>query len=234
MKNVRTCLGTGNNPILSSNRWFGRHHCRHSLKLFANSQFVYIPIIAGANLDEGTTFVPTATESTAQIQQAAFAATSPSPVSSEEQASVINTILQMYPDDPALGSAFGTGNEIFGLSAHIKRAAAILCKASFTSLRRSIAQTANVQGVKVFAYLFADPQAATLPAYVGVEHGLDKAYVLDPNDTLGNSTRPLSSEHTTTSQSDLQLNSANTLMVPDTFRDDQISFLMVNPEVLLP
>ncbi|KAL5518411.1 hypothetical protein ACEPAH_93 [Sanghuangporus vaninii] len=146
-------------------------------KLSANSQFEHIPFIAGTNLDEGTTFVPTAINSTAQFQQAVFSAASPSLVSSEEQASVINTALQMYPDDPASGSPFGTGNETFGLSSQLKRATAILCDVSFTSPRRSISQKASEQGVKVFAYLFTVPQAANLPAFVGVEHGSDKAYV---------------------------------------------------------
>ena len=34
-------------------------------------------------------------------------------------------------------------------------------------------------------------------------------------------------------QNVLELNSAGTLMIPDTFREDQISFLMENPEALL-
>jgi hypothetical protein len=37
----------------------------------------------------------------------------------------ISQILLLYPDDPALGSPFNTGNETFGLSPEFKRAAAI-------------------------------------------------------------------------------------------------------------
>ena len=85
---------------------------------------------------------------------------------------MINTILQMYTDDPAVGSPFGTGNETFGLSSQFKRAAAILCDISFTSLRRSLVQTANEEGVKAFAYLFTDSQTATLAAYLGGEKPL--------------------------------------------------------------
>ena len=85
---------------------------------------------------------------------------------------MINTILQMYPDDPAVGSPFGTGNETFGLSSQFKRAAAILCDISFTSLRRSLVQTATEEDVKAFAYLFTDSQTATLAAYLGGEKPL--------------------------------------------------------------
>ncbi|KAL5518410.1 hypothetical protein ACEPAH_92 [Sanghuangporus vaninii] len=43
-----------------------------------------------------------------------------------------------------------------------------------------------------------------------IDYWISFATSLDPNDGLGNSTRPLWSEYTTTSQSVLQLNSANT------------------------
>lgn len=42
-------------------------------------------------------------------------------------------MMQLYPDIPALGSPFGTGNETFGLSATWKRAAAIICDVNFTA-----------------------------------------------------------------------------------------------------
>ena len=38
---------------------------------------------------------------------------------------VVQNILRLYPDIPALGSPFGTGNETFGLSSVYKQAAAI-------------------------------------------------------------------------------------------------------------
>ena len=49
---------------------------------------------------------------------------------------MINTILQMYTDDPAVGSPFGTGNETFGLSSEYKRVAAMLGDMSFQAPRR--------------------------------------------------------------------------------------------------
>lgn len=38
---------------------------------------------------------------------------------------VATRILELYPDVPALGSPYGTGNETFGLSSQYKRFAAI-------------------------------------------------------------------------------------------------------------
>ncbi len=51
---------------------------------------------------------------------------SPSNVAALEHAA--DQILELYPDIPALGSPFNTGNETFGLSSQFKRLAAIsLC-----------------------------------------------------------------------------------------------------------
>jgi hypothetical protein len=38
---------------------------------------------------------------------------------------VLDRILELYPDIPALGSPFNTGNETFGLNSQFKRYAAI-------------------------------------------------------------------------------------------------------------
>lgn len=51
----------------------------------------------------------------------------------------INDLLVLYPDLPALGSPYGTGNETFGLSSQFKRLAAIsklayFCISAFVSL----------------------------------------------------------------------------------------------------
>ena len=37
----------------------------------------------------------------------------------------VDKLLDLYPDVPALGSPFGTGNNTFGLSSQYKRASAI-------------------------------------------------------------------------------------------------------------
>ena len=69
-------------------------------------------------------------------------------------------MLELYPDNPALGSPFGTGNETFGAGMEYKRAAAMLTDLSFTSLRRNWTQTTSAEGVPAFGYIFADQHAA--------------------------------------------------------------------------
>ena len=78
-------------------------------------------------------------------------------------------LLQLYPDDPALGSPFGTGNNTFGAGAEYKLAAAILDDVSFQSTRRMWIQAASNAGVKTFGYLFTDQNAALANPSLGGE-----------------------------------------------------------------
>ena len=72
-------------------------------------------------------------------------------------------LLELYPDVPALGSPYGTGNETFGLSSQYKRASAIAGDASFQATRRQWIRAASAAGVKTFGYLFTDQNAALSP-----------------------------------------------------------------------
>jgi carboxylesterase type B len=77
-------------------------------KLLQEGKFSKVPFITGQNLDEGTYFVPTTITDVPGFINTVV----PSPVDN----ATMDKILQAYPDDPALGSPFGTGNELFGLN----------------------------------------------------------------------------------------------------------------------
>ncbi|KAH8111494.1 esterase 1 [Phellopilus nigrolimitatus] len=225
-------------------------------KLFPNGEFAHIPFIAGTNLDEGTLFIPPTLNSSALLSTWLVANTTPTTVPPAKYHAVIDTILELYPDILALGSPFGTGNDTFGLNSEFKRASAVQGDISFQSLRREWTQAASLQGVKVFAYLFTDPQTSSGAPQLGVSHGSEIAYVygiapngpesvtlshnmidywvsfansLDPNDDHGNTTRTLWAQYTPTSESVLELNGENLTMIPDTYREKQISFLNAHP-----
>lgn len=89
----------------------------------------------------------------------------------------IKKLIQLYPDNPALGSPFGTGNETFGLSPGFKRYAAMREYLStlleprqgsdlkmaegdimFQSQNKHFREVSVNAGVPVYAYKFADPQ----------------------------------------------------------------------------
>ncbi|KAJ6483953.1 extracellular triacylglycerol lipase precursor [Mycena sanguinolenta] len=209
----------------------------------------------GTVLDEGTTFVPQTINSTEEILESILSLFSPSssPTTLEESA---QTVLQLYPDIPALGSPFGTGQNTFGLSSQFKRAAAIVGDSDFQAQRRLWIETAANAGVKTFGYLFTEPQPT--PSALGVFHASELAYVfgkpsntspaseelsrimtdywvsfvtsLTPNDGLGVA-RPEWAQYTPQNKTLMQLNDANLTMIPDEYRADQIAFLNSDPTI---
>ena len=111
-------------------------------KLLAEGRFACVPFIAGTNLDEGeelvifflkpylihssgTLFTPTRINSEEEVSKRILSNSSPLIVAPSAFDDVARNILGLYPDIPALGSPFHTGNETFGLSSVYKQAAAI-------------------------------------------------------------------------------------------------------------
>ncbi|KAL1946074.1 hypothetical protein VTO73DRAFT_15201 [Trametes versicolor] len=221
--------------------------------LLASGQFSRLPFISGSNLDEGTQFVSTSLSSDDQLTQFFDNFVNPAGGASAAQQTQIEALIQLYPDDPAQGSPYGTGSNTFGLGSEYKRAASIAGDIWFHSIRRAWNQAASAQGVPVFAYLFTDPQAAGNPSQ-GVAHGAELSYVfgapgaapastlsatmkdywisfatsLDPNDGKGND-RPQWLQYTSSSQVVMQLQGGNTTIIPDTYRAEQISFINSQP-----
>jgi hypothetical protein len=71
---------------------------------------------------------------------------------------VANKLLKLYPDIPALGSPYNTGNETFGLSPQFKRIASYVGDNGMHALRRFTNKQATSFGVKNFGFQFSDPQ----------------------------------------------------------------------------
>ena len=72
----------------------------------------------------------------------------------------LQALLQLYPDDPALGSPFGTGNETFGAGKEYKRAAALNGDVRVQAPKRQWMLAASRAGVQAYGYFFADEHAA--------------------------------------------------------------------------
>ncbi|KAE9389992.1 esterase 1 [Gymnopus androsaceus JB14] len=235
--------------------------------LFSKGVFAKIPFIAGTNLDEGTLFTqtscsdttdictpPTDNLTTELIESIIIANYSPPAVKSVSESQLnkaTEEILELYPDIPALGSPFNTGNDTFGISPGFKRASAIIGDLLFHSQRRLWIQTASDAGVKTFGYLFTQPQPE-VPPFLGVPHFTEVDYVygsvenatesdtvlstamidywvsfatsLDPNDGKG-AARPTWEQYTPQNQVLIQLNGDNMSLVPDDYRKEQIGFI---------
>ncbi|KAJ7918113.1 extracellular triacylglycerol lipase precursor [Mycena leptocephala] len=215
-----------------------------------------VPFMSGTVLDDGTLFVAasTAINSTTQIVDQLNMSFDPCAGSSALEAAT-NTLLELYPDIPALGCPFNTGNNTFGISPIFKQAAALLGDIVIQAPRRFWSQTASAKGTQVFSYLFTDPQPEN-PPFLGVAHLSELAYVygditiaangtgpgtlseimqdywlsfatsLNPNDGKG-AQRP-KWEAYGVQQRVMQLNSTNTKMIPDDFRLKQMAFINRN------
>ncbi|KXN91359.1 Lipase 1 [Leucoagaricus sp. SymC.cos] len=129
----------------------------------APEQFAFDPTIDG----HGTLFAFPSINSEAQIRDSIIANLSPPVVPESRLENTVDKILQLYPDIPALGSPFITGNETFGLS---------IGDILFNSQRRFFQQTAARAGVKSWGYIFTQPQAAQIPS-LGITHISEVVYV---------------------------------------------------------
>ncbi|KAF5352296.1 hypothetical protein D9758_011968 [Tetrapyrgos nigripes] len=156
--------------------------------LWKLGQFARLPFIAGTNLDEGPVFVdPTPNYTSDQIRANLIANLSTPLLETTEKQKfddTLNKTLELYPDDPALGSPFGTGNDTFGVSPGFKRISAITGDMMFTSQRRIWQQTmANnpSSGVNSYGYLWKTHTLVDAGPFAGprfgVWHGSDFQYL---------------------------------------------------------
>ncbi|KAJ7053275.1 extracellular triacylglycerol lipase precursor [Mycena amicta] len=163
--------------------------------LLKQGKFTRIPIILGNNLDEGTYFTTPLTNSTAFIRGHMVSNYTSRIASVGQVGAVADRLLELYPDVPALGSPFNTGNETFGLSSQYKRYAALLGDIMFQAPSRSVAQTFTGFGVPVYSYLFTGPVAHALSppplagepvglANLGVMHTAEVPYVYNSTATF--------------------------------------------------
>ncbi|KAJ2916227.1 hypothetical protein MD484_g4190, partial [Candolleomyces efflorescens] len=222
-------------------------------RLYAKGRFARIPFIAGTNRDEGTLFASQQPLTDADIKAMVAG---PNVTAGSVLDSVANKVLELYPADPAVGSPYGTGDELFGLPASYKRHASLMGDTIFDAPRRMWSQAAAKFGVKSYGYHFTDPQG--FPA-AGVPHAAEIAYVygqvpptagaasqnlsivmmdywisftvsLGPNDGKGVE-RPNWPQYKDTNQVLLQLEGENTKVVKDDFREEAIGFLNKNAEL---
>lgn len=114
-------------------------------RLWERGLFAKIPFISGNNLDEGkqcpgimleqkanpyrlgTLLTHPWVNSTEMLRETLIANYTPALMGERALNESVERLLELYPDVPALGSPFRTGNETFGLSSHFKRGCAI-CK----------------------------------------------------------------------------------------------------------
>ncbi|KAJ6606261.1 esterase 1, partial [Mycena vulgaris] len=143
----------------------------------------------------------------------------PSPKGQDALEAAADRILELYPNDPSMGSPFGTGNETFGVGMQYKRYAAVLGDFAFEWHRRSFSQYMSAEAqVPTFVYKFQDPDASPPgglgalfpPGSLGVCHASELAYMM-PTSALGGSLNSTSAETLSTQMMDYWISFAVSL-----------------------
>ncbi|KAI3596374.1 extracellular triacylglycerol lipase precursor [Moniliophthora roreri] len=190
---------------------------------------VKIPVIYGDNLDEGyailasahkmiltqlllgTLRAPQNITGPEETLRRLFDVFAPSPAGDKALENAIAKVIDIYTDDPSVGSPFGTGNQTFGLNPEYKRYASILGDIMRNCERRLFARKMNEAGVPTYGYQFSDPDAVkvipsefrisfgtanAVPGSLGVPHTSEIEYVFGnlevENDMMPDSAKELS------------------------------------------
>lgn len=155
----------------------------------SDGQFVKVPLLVGANSDEGTAFLTRGVNFDSDFVNAILARNSSSYAFPDEAA--VQKVLQFYPDDPAQGVPVNTGDGILPTGFQDKRSAAFFGDAVMIGPRRAFAQAMS-KSKDVFSYRFNQPPFH-FPITVGATHFSEVAYVFNDrnNNTAIFSNQPL-------------------------------------------
>lgn len=142
--------------------------------LLRSGKFVKIPIISGANMDEGTSFGPGNVNTTDQIVN--WLSTTYTGLKN----STIKKILSLYPNNPTKGSPYGTGNLYSGpaYGDQFKRGSAIGGDIVMIGPRRLTCEVWSEAGVDVYSYNWNQSDYGT-GASAGTTHFQEVVYVFD-------------------------------------------------------
>ena len=144
---------------------------RTSIQL-AEGDFVHVPIISGANSDEGTAFSPSPVNTTEDLFNFMTMGENGVP------ADLANQLLEAYPDDPSVNVVANLGDARPGppFGAQFRRSASYFGDQVFIALRRLTCQTWAAAGVPAYCYRF-NAIPAGIPPAIGVTHFQEVSFV---------------------------------------------------------
>jgi carboxylesterase type B len=145
---------------------------RTSLQLEAG-EFVHVPIIDGANSDEGSAFSPSPVNSTE-----AFLALLTGTGRGNVPADLAQKILVAYPDDPSVNVIANLGSQRPGApyGAQFRRSASYYGDQVFIAPRRKTCQVWAAAGLPAYCYRF-NAIPAGIPPSIGVTHFQEVSFV---------------------------------------------------------
>ena len=142
--------------------------------------FSKVPVVMGAVRDEGTRFISSEVATQEDVKNVLRGAPSRQFNFSRSSSltcsigafdftfgaieGILEPIWALYPDKPAVGSPFQTGNETFGLAPSFKRASAILGDVLFQAPRRHfLRETPKDFGEPSWNFLYDEKRPGALP-----------------------------------------------------------------------
>jgi carboxylesterase type B len=151
---------------------------RTSVQLAAGD-FVHVPIMDGANSDEGTAFSPSPVNTTADFEKFVIAAQA-----GRINASFAQAVLAAYPDDPSVNVVASLGNQRPGapFGAQFRRSASYFGDVAFIAPRRKTCETWAAANLTAYCYRF-NAIPAGIPPAIGVTHFQEVSFVF--NNVMG-------------------------------------------------
>lgn len=152
----------------------------------AEGAFVHVPILDGANTDEGTSFGPTGVNSTKDFIDFASAKDGQAPLSRYWA----KMLPDVYPNVPAYWTppVETVGNisypEPYGRGTQYRRSASYFGDVTMIANRRGACQAWAAAGVDAYCYRF-NTRPAGVPYTFGVPHFQEVAFVFDNTQGLG-------------------------------------------------
>jgi len=164
---------------------------RYGSEQLADGDFVHVPILSGANSDEGTAFSPQGINNTADFEYYLNTTTTAQYALPE---SVVEQLLAAYPDDNTVGipsSQTLGGNITLGppYGAQYRRSAAYFGDEVFIAARRQTCETWAAAGVAAYCYRF-NAIPAGIPWPSEVTHFQEVAFVFNNLQGLGYAVNP--------------------------------------------
>ncbi|KAK0644090.1 Alpha/Beta hydrolase protein [Cercophora newfieldiana] len=175
-------------PLLTSSRVAGPYYPvvdgdvipQYPTTLLETGRFAHMPHIVGTNSDEGTENTPRGMSTTSDL------ATYLEHHGFDYPSSVVEQILQLYPDDPAVGIPLNTGETRFPqMGRQYKRAAAIIGDIYYHAPRLNDARHYSQHQPNNTFVFPVDACGELAPAHQGVAHATELAFVFGNPRWLG-------------------------------------------------
>ena len=179
---LNAAINTTSMPLTGFNPWVDGDYIQGFTSIqVARGGFIHVPIISGANSDEGASFSPRGANSTQDFYNLLTA-----PGSRQVPPAFANMVLQAYPDDLSVNviASLGDGRPTGGNGTQLRRTASYYGDAVFIANRRLTCETWAAASVPAYCYRF-NALTSNSGWETGVQHFQEISFVFLNLDGVG-------------------------------------------------